>query len=218
MEPLLFLKHFALSLKIILPIFLISSANGIIDIACIVLYIMQQLSLSAVMLRIFLIFQNLNHMILIKNGCLLYQNQAAGLIGVRHSPPILVQNTSSVKIEDFLFDQWYIAVTRYFYHRTRVMCTFVFWLWINTLIYFRKRDICVRYFVEVIGLKLMLMKNLQKVMCALWILLMKKTQKCLKTGREGLCRCMHGSCFMRRLVKVIVGSVKDMYCCINSLF
>ena len=72
--------------------------------------------------------------------------------------------------------------------------------------------------MEVIGLKLMLMKNLQKDMCALGILVMKKTRKCLKIGREDLCRCMHGSCFTRRLVKVMVGSAKDMYCCINSLF
>ena len=28
-------------------------------------------------------------------------------------------------------------------------------------------------------------------------------------GREGLCRCMHGSCFTRKMVIVIVGSIQD---------
>ena len=60
------LKHFALSLTIILPRFLIIPANGIVDIAFTVLYNMQDLSLSAVLLRIFLIFQNLILVIFIK--------------------------------------------------------------------------------------------------------------------------------------------------------
>ena len=49
------LKHFALSLTIILPRFLIIPANGIVDIAFTVLYNMQDLSLSAMLLRIFLV-------------------------------------------------------------------------------------------------------------------------------------------------------------------
>ena len=79
-----------------------------------------------------------------------------------------------------------------------------------------------KYCVEVLGLGLTqirrrLIRKSQVDMCAIGILVMKKTQKYLKIGREGLCRCMHGSCFMRRPVKVIVGSKKNMYCCINSL-
>ena len=77
------LKHFALSLTIILPRFLIIPANGIVDIAFTVLYNMQDLSLSAVLLRIFLIFQNLILVIFIKK-------KISG-----------VQNISSVTIEDF---------------------------------------------------------------------------------------------------------------------
>ena len=83
------LKHFALSLTIILPRFLIIPANGIVDIAFTVLYNMQDLSLSAVLLRIFLIFQNLILAIFIKKN------------EWRRRPPILVQNISSVTIEDF---------------------------------------------------------------------------------------------------------------------
>ena len=60
------LKHFALSLTIILPRFLIIPANGIIDIAFTVVYNMLDLSLSAVLLRIFLIFQNFILAIFIK--------------------------------------------------------------------------------------------------------------------------------------------------------
>ena len=60
------LKHFALSLTIILPRFLIIPANGIVDIAFTVLYNMLDLSLSAVLLRILLIFQNLILVIFIK--------------------------------------------------------------------------------------------------------------------------------------------------------
>ena len=83
------LKHFALSLTIILPRFLIIPANGIVDIAFTVLYNMQDLSLSAVLLRIFLIFQNLILVIIIKKNVW------------RCRPHILVQNISSVTIEDF---------------------------------------------------------------------------------------------------------------------
>ena len=83
------LKHFALSLTIILPRFLIIPANGIVDIAFTVLYNMQDLSLSAVLLRIFLIFQNLILAIFINKN------------EWRRRPPILVQNISSVTIEDF---------------------------------------------------------------------------------------------------------------------
>ena len=83
------LKHFALSLTIILPRFLIILANGIVDIAFTVLYNMLDLSLSAVLLRILLIFQNLILVIFIKKNVW------------RRRPPILVQNISSVTIEDF---------------------------------------------------------------------------------------------------------------------
>ena len=62
------LKHFALSLTIILPRFLIIPANGIVDIAFTVLYNMLDLSLSAVLLRILLIFQNLILVIFIKKN------------------------------------------------------------------------------------------------------------------------------------------------------
>ena len=63
------LKHFALSLTIILPRFLIIPANGIVDIAFTVLYNMQDLSLSTVLLKIFLIFQNLILVIFIRKMC-----------------------------------------------------------------------------------------------------------------------------------------------------
>ena len=76
------LKHFALSLTIILPTLFIIPANGIVDIAFTVLYNMLDLSLSAVLLRILLIFQNLILVIFIK--------KMSG-----------VQNISSVTIEDF---------------------------------------------------------------------------------------------------------------------
>ena len=59
------------------------------------------------------------------------------------------------------------------------------------------------YCVQVLGLKLELLRrwlvieSTERHVCALGILIMKKTlPEVLKNiGREGLCSCMHGSCF-----------------------